>query len=251
MIKYTDFYPRYKARVSAAIDKIKEDIDIHEEYIKSLECALDKKREFITINCNYEYDDLLSDVGKSAKNHDLFDSSNIDSKYVWIIMQRYQHSIKQIASAKVKLEGIKKYDISRKTFYRILEYINTEIFNEMIYNSYVAEPIRGLGKLSIKLRKNKGKSVDWGKSKKYKAELIAKGIPLYDKKTKKGTKWLICYEGDYLPTFTWSKKECSLRNHQVYAFKTTKSHTKRDSAVSRLYQYWYSHSEAIYKYPKM
>jgi hypothetical protein len=88
-----------------------------------------------------------------------------------------------------------------------------------------------LGHLLIKkIRRNYQKPVvDWGESKRIRAELIAMGKVPKGPNTPEGEDWLIYYSDPWYLRWGWVKKRiCRVKNQTVYKFMPTSSRSKRD-----------------------
>ena len=64
--------------------------------------------------------------------------------------------------------------------------------------------------------------IDWGESLKYKKELEAKGIALFDAETGKGIKWYIYHTNAEYCRYYWRKGKCLIPNKSVYRFDPTR-----------------------------
>jgi len=64
--------------------------------------------------------------------------------------------------------------------------------------------------------------VDWRESNKYKEELKALKIPLYNHETGQGTKWQIYFTDDAYYKYYWRKGKCAVPNKSVYRFDATR-----------------------------
>lgn len=77
-----------------------------------------------------------------------------------------------------------------------------------------------LGYIYIKkINKTTNKKIDWGKSNKYKQELIDNNQPLYNHETGEGYKWLQFLEADFY--LKWYLKRDSNKRLLKYVFKPT------------------------------
>lgn len=100
-----------------------------------------------------------------------------------------------------------------------------------------------LGHLLIKkIRRNYEKPiVDWGASKKFKAELVAQGGTPKGPDNPSGQEWLIYYSDAWYLRWAWSKKQskkqlCRVKNQTVYKFVPTANRSKKagDNSPSKL-----------------
>ena len=64
--------------------------------------------------------------------------------------------------------------------------------------------------------------VDWGESIKYRKELEASGVDLYNASTGKGEKWYIYYTDKFYCKYYWKKGKCRIPNKSVYRFTPTR-----------------------------
>lgn len=96
-----------------------------------------------------------------------------------------------------------------------------------------------IGNLLIKkIRRNYEKPVvDWGESKKAKAQLILEGKQPAGPGISGGERWLIYYSDPWYLRFAWVKKRiCKVRNQTVYKFVPTSNRSKigGDNSPSKL-----------------
>lgn len=78
--------------------------------------------------------------------------------------------------------------------------------------------------------------VDWKTSNELKQYMIDNNIPLYDKETGKGKKWVVYYEDRINYRWAWVKKmgACTIRNNSAFSFETTNDNTRRKGQDWRL-----------------
>lgn len=117
--------------------------------------------------------------------------------------------------------------IPRRQFHALtLEY------NRLLVDRLLEGQSVSLGKLlgSIRIVKNKNTfknpKIDWGASNKYRKELEEEGTPLYDKKTGKGTKWIIYHMPEYRFMFLWERPRKVIRNSAVFRFHPVRTSRK-------------------------
>ena len=81
-----------------------------------------------------------------------------------------------------------------------------------------------LGYIYIEKCKRINPSVDWGKSRKRKEELMLQGISPKNKNNPEGENWLIFYEDPFYLRWHWRKKRgsCRVHNHTAYAFSPSR-----------------------------
>jgi len=96
-----------------------------------------------------------------------------------------------------------------------------------------------IGNLLIKkIRRNYEKPVvNWGESKRIKAELIASGLKPREAGSTEGHDWLIYHSDPWYLRFAWSKRRiCRVKNQTVYKFTPTSNRSKiaGDTSPSRL-----------------
>jgi len=112
-----------------------------------------------------------------------------------------------------------------KALYKnICQDFNIGIMNHIIYEAGKFDMGNYLSTIYIKRIKRNfdKKEVDWNESNKYRKELEKKGVPLYDHKTGKGTKWLIYHDSDWYCRFYWKKQHAKFKNKTYYKFIATR-----------------------------
>ncbi len=96
-----------------------------------------------------------------------------------------------------------------------------------------------IGHLLIKkIRRNYDKPVvDWGESKRLKAEILERGGQIQDDQHPQGEGWLVYYSDPWYLRWGWKKKTiCRVKNQTVYCFKPTANRSKKanDNSLSKL-----------------
>ena len=64
--------------------------------------------------------------------------------------------------------------------------------------------------------------IDWGKSNRYRKEIIAEGKDIYNPDTGKGEQWFIYHTDAFYCKFYWNKGKCKVKNKSVYRFDATR-----------------------------
>lgn len=115
------------------------------------------------------------------------------------------------------------------------------MFKEVIarYNKKAADAVifgnvlnfgNKIGNLLIKkIRRNyENPEVDWGQSKKNKAELLANGLVPRGPDNATGEDWLVYFTDPWYLRFAWVKKRiCRVKNQTVYKFVPTSNRSKK------------------------
>lgn len=109
------------------------------------------------------------------------------------------------------------------TFSEICSEFNTGVMEELLQGKEF-NMMHNMGQLSILqvARDPKKQTVNWGETLRYKKELLAQGVELYDSSTGKGTKWQIYYTDKYYYEYHWSKYRCKRKNKSAYRFEATR-----------------------------
>tara|TARA_Y100000004_G_scaffold58992_1_gene65611 strand:+ start:815 stop:1288 length:474 start_codon:yes stop_codon:yes gene_type:complete len=113
--------------------------------------------------------------------------------------------------------------VDKNTFKKICEEFNIEII-DAILDGKTFDMGNNLSTLSIRRvdRDPRTPRVDWGESIKYRKELEASGIDLYNASTGKGEKWYIYYTDKFYCKYYWKKGKCRIPNKSVYRFTPTR-----------------------------
>ena len=113
--------------------------------------------------------------------------------------------------------------VDKNTFKKICEEFNIEII-DAILDGKTFDMGNNLSTLSIRRvdRDPRTPRVDWGESIKYRKELEASGVDLYNASTGKGEKWYIYYTDKFYCKYYWKKGKCRIPNKSVYRFTPTR-----------------------------
>ena len=113
--------------------------------------------------------------------------------------------------------------VDKNTFKKICEEFNIEII-DAILDGKTFDMGNNLSTLSIRRvdRDPRTPRVDWGESIKYRKELEASGVDLYNASTGKGEKWYIYYTDKFYCKYYWKKGKCRIPNKSVYKFTPTR-----------------------------
>tara|TARA_Y100000592_G_C5423522_1_gene294443 strand:- start:291 stop:764 length:474 start_codon:yes stop_codon:yes gene_type:complete len=113
--------------------------------------------------------------------------------------------------------------VDKNTFKKICEEFNIEII-DAILDGKTFDMGNNLSTLSIRRvdRDPRTPRVDWGESIKYRKELEANGVDLYNASTGKGEKWYIYYTDKFYCKYYWKKGKCRIPNKSVYRFTPTR-----------------------------
>jgi len=109
------------------------------------------------------------------------------------------------------------------TFSEICGEFNTGVMEELLQGKEfnMRHNMGHLSVLQVARDPNK-QSVNWGETWKYKRELLAQGVKLYDSTTGKGAKWQVYYTDKYYYEYHWSKYRCKRKNKSAYRFEATR-----------------------------
>lgn len=123
-------------------------------------------------------------------------------------------------------------------FKEVIGRFNKKCANSVIFGQVLNFQSR-LGYLLIKkIRRNYEKPVvDWGESKKMKAEIIASGQIPRDDEHPDGENWLNYYSDPWYLRWAWHKKRvCRVKNQTVYKFVPTANRSKKanDNSLEKL-----------------
>jgi hypothetical protein len=135
-------------------------------------------------------------------------------------MQTKSHTSKAIYS---KYKETAEEAVDYNTFYDICSEFNLGII-EALLDGYEFNMQSNLGTMSIRRadRDPRKLTVDWAETNKYKKELEAKGVPLYDSSTGEGEKWQIYYTDKYYCKYHWAKSKSIVKNKSAYRFDATR-----------------------------
>ena len=113
--------------------------------------------------------------------------------------------------------------VDKNTFKKICEEFNIEII-DAILDGKTFDMGNNLSTLSIRRvdRDPRTPRVDWGESIKYRKELEASRVDLYNASTGKGEKWYIYYTDKFYCKYYWKKGKCRIPNKSVYRFTPTR-----------------------------
>lgn len=122
--------------------------------------------------------------------------------------------------------------VPKKKFKEIIQGFNESIM-EHILNGGTFNMGFNLSNLSVVRAKVNPRvaKIDWKTSNDLRADLIEKGIPLYDKETGKGEKWFVYHTTKDYVKFYWAKGQCKVKNSIVYRFDPAGG---KDSPKSKL-----------------
>ena len=125
--------------------------------------------------------------------------------------------------------------------------VDYKVFKEIIvkFNSSIMDTLlegetfdmgNKLSTISIWRRKRDPRTmrVDWQESLKCKKELEDKGIPLYNKETGEGEKWLVYFTDSQYFRFRWYKDKCRVKNKTVYRFDPTRGEKGNKEKLTKL-----------------
>lgn len=122
------------------------------------------------------------------------------------------------------------------TFREILGRFNEIVMERVIVEMETFDMGCNLSTLSIVRRKNRNKTphVNWKKSNKLKAEILARGGTLYYPETSPdGERWLVFFNPKFYIRFYWKKSSCQIQNKTAYQFKTTRGKKGNKALLAR------------------
>jgi hypothetical protein len=134
-----------------------------------------------------------------------------------------------------------KYPEAKEPYWLYKETISR--FNKKAADSIIFGSVLNFGNrignlLIKKIRRNYAKpEIDWGASRKLKAELISKNIQPKDEQHPDGAEWFVYYTDPWYLRWAWSKKRiCRIKNQTVYKFVPTanRSKTASDHSMEKL-----------------
>lgn len=113
--------------------------------------------------------------------------------------------------------------ISRDTFVSICKEFNMLIMDSLLKGKEfnMGHNMSTLSVVRVP-RNPKNPAINWGASNRYKKELLAKGVELYDKETGKGKKWHIYFTDAFYFKYYWRKAKCKVKCKTVYRFDATR-----------------------------
>ncbi len=78
--------------------------------------------------------------------------------------------------------------------------------------------------------------VNWQASNEIKQYMIDHDIPLYNKETGEGKKWIVYFDDDINYRWAWVKKmgTCTVKNNTAFSFETTNDNSKRKGEECKL-----------------
>lgn len=159
----------------------------------------------------------------------------------------------------------KQVIMTEKKFRDVIERYNIEVRNRIINKGEIINMKKNLGFVYVhKVDRFKtgptSKSTrmpNWNESKKYKQELIDKGVQVKDKAHPDGKNWIIYYDDDWYLRVAWAKSSgaCKVKNHRFYSFKPVAGRNgakkqlteanRKDPLLNKVY-----HSKRIH-YPRL
>lgn len=231
-----EIYEKYIENINNSISSLDEEI---KNYSISKEYLLGKIKIFehyIRNFSNIKYDDI-KDLDRFLPEKSVtFNESNIglDLEILRVTINNITDINKSINRCKKQIETLQSNYIDKEKFKEVIHQFNTKISDEIVFKGYCFELGFRLGwikikKLDVSLRKKK--KIDWGKSNKRKAEIIAEGkLPFkafYDEHLNLvgdngGEKWHIYHENKYDCLWHWAKKHANAENVPYYKFRPTR-----------------------------
>jgi len=123
-------------------------------------------------------------------------------------------------------------------FKEVISRFNKKVSDAVIYGQVLNFGNR-IGNLLIKKirRRYEKLEVDWGESKRIKAELIAAGLEPRKAGSTEGHAWLVYFSDPWYLRWAWAKKSiCRVKNQTVYKFVPTgnRSKTAGDNSPNKL-----------------
>lgn len=111
-----------------------------------------------------------------------------------------------------------------KTYRNICNLFNERVMDRMIYHGELFKLGYGLSRVGvIAVKRNfKKLTIDWIKSNKRKAKLIAEGKTPYSKENPDGVEWFVYDNSDFFYSFWWDKQHCKVKNQIFYIFSATR-----------------------------
>ena len=201
------------SRNAEELDWLRKNVLVLAEQIDDLE-RIDSKVPYFTENTKQIY----------AKKSELYEADNRIKH-----LEQVDHNSSQVV-------------MSESKFKSILYSFNQKARDAMIDDGKVLNIRNRIGFLFVQkiARDNKyaSKSLrmpNWAESKKYKQELIDKGIQIKDDKHPDGKKWIVYYDDDYYLRVSWTKKKGASRvkNHPFYSFEPSRGETGMRKQLSR------------------
>jgi len=196
---------------------------------------------------NYTYEELLA-FTQPIKVNGIQIRRSRNTHYYTITdlqetMQLYININKTVRELKNKLESVQRLmsALTYPAFCFIVKEANPLIVDEIIkgkefHMGYNLASIMVIHKKRC-ITKRARSAIDWGKSNKLKAQLIAEGKTPFNKETAPdGEKWFIYQEGSHGNYFRWVKKNVKIENSPIYKFKPVTG-TGKDSVVTKLHVY--------------
>ena len=193
------------SRNGEELDWLRKNVLVLAEQIENLERA-DAKVPYFTGNTDKIY----------IKKREIYEAEN-----------RIKH-LQQVDNASFQVV------MSEAKFKSILYAFNSKARDAMINDGKVINMKNRIGFLYVqKVDRNSeyaSKSMrmpNWNESKKYKQELIDKGIQIKDDEHPDGKKWIVYYSDDYYLRVSWTKKKGAsrVRNHPFYNFEPSRGET--------------------------
>jgi hypothetical protein len=112
--------------------------------------------------------------------------------------------------------------LNKREYSKILGQFNAMVVEHILLEGLTFQLGFNLGNLLIQRREPVRQPINWPASNALKAELIAEGKKLWDKKTGTGEKWLVYRDEKWLLGYYWERHFCRVKNKRFYRYKATR-----------------------------
>lgn len=205
---------------------------LHDTYVSNLDIAIELYEEiqslFNLIHPDFKLALERIELGElsfiSPTDHIRFSKYSKLNKFDEIQIKTYlKLRLKTLPSLRreIKLTYLKA-NMPWDVYKHIIESYNLEV-SKAILSGYSHNFKCGIAPIyiSVGLRSDDHKVVDWDRSNKLKALLIQNGRSLYSEKNLSGEKWIIFRLDSKYLFWRWAKTRCVIPNYSNYSFKTT------------------------------